>query len=208
MYIAEITPARIRDEWLPSTRSPSSAHRGLSVRQYFIAKEATSVARSDRWRWMFARAFCRPFLFALLLIPIRKARAGVDAGRERDPQHPGPVVECLCRVEVDNIQAALAQEKVRGANCSPVRCGCPVCGHHAGHSAAGLRGSTCHVFWAHHLQDMSARCTGRPDCSSRSHQRGWGVVHANRPSPRGSWGRKPLMRSGYYGMVSAWSRWG
>jgi len=116
MYIAEITPARIRGRMVAINQIAIVGGIAASAFvNYFIAKGGDQAwLEATGWRWMFAAGILPSVLFALLLIPIPESpRWLIERGREREARNILARVggSAFAAVEVDNIQAALAQEK-------------------------------------------------------------------------------------------------
>jgi sugar porter (SP) family MFS transporter len=116
MYIAEITPARIRGRMVAINQIAIVGGIAASAFvNYFIAKGADQAwLEATGWRWMFAAGILPSVLFAALLIPIPESpRWLIERGRDEEARAILAKVggSAFAGVEVANIQAALSQEK-------------------------------------------------------------------------------------------------
>jgi sugar porter (SP) family MFS transporter len=116
MYIAEITPARIRGRMVSVNQIAIVAGIALtSFINYFIAKSGDQAWLIESgWRWMFGLGIAPAVLFGLLLIPIPESpRWLIERGREDEARRilekvGGPE---FAGAEFAGIKTALSQEK-------------------------------------------------------------------------------------------------
>jgi sugar porter (SP) family MFS transporter len=116
MYIAEITPTRIRGRMVAVNQIAIVGGIALtSFFNYFIAKSGDQTWLIETgWRWMFGTGLLPAALFGLLLIPIPESpRWLIERKREHTAKHilekvGGPE---FARAEFDSIKTALSQEK-------------------------------------------------------------------------------------------------
>ena len=116
MYIAEITPARIRGRMVAINQIAIVGGIAASAFiNYFITKCGDQAWLEDTgWRWMFAAGILPSVVFALLLLPIPESpRWLIERGREDEARAILGKVggSAFAGVEVASIQAALSQEK-------------------------------------------------------------------------------------------------
>jgi sugar porter (SP) family MFS transporter len=116
MYIAEITPARMRGRMVAINQIAIVGGIAASAFvNYFIAKGGGQAwLEATGWRWMFAAGILPAVLFALLLIPIPESpRWLVERRREDEAWAILAKVggSAFAETEVTNIRAALSQEK-------------------------------------------------------------------------------------------------
>lgn len=115
MYIAEITPAKIRGRMVAINQiAIIGGIAATSFVNYFIAQQGSQEwLISTGWRWMFATGILPSILFGLLLIPIPESpRWLIERRRE------GQAIDILSRIggtaaarsEFANISDALARE--------------------------------------------------------------------------------------------------
>jgi len=116
MYIAEITPARIRGRMVAINQIAIVGGIAASAFvNYFITKWGDQAwLEATGWRWMFAAGILPSVVFALLLLPIPESpRWLIERGREEEARTILGKVggSAFAGVEVANIQAALSREK-------------------------------------------------------------------------------------------------
>jgi sugar porter (SP) family MFS transporter len=116
MYIAEITPARIRGQMVAVNQIAIVGGIALtSFINYFIAKSGDQAWLTESgWRWMFGTGIVPAVLFGLLLIPIPESpRWLIENARGAKA---GKILEKIggvefAGVEFDSIKTALSRER-------------------------------------------------------------------------------------------------
>jgi sugar porter (SP) family MFS transporter len=116
MYIAEITPARVRGRMVAVNQIAIVGGIALtSLINFFIARSGDQAWLIENgWRWMFAAGILPAILFALLLIPVPESprwliEKGRDAGARRILEKVGGPE--FAGAEFDSIRNALLREK-------------------------------------------------------------------------------------------------
>jgi sugar porter (SP) family MFS transporter len=116
MYIAEITPARIRGRMVAVNQIAIAGGIAASAFvNYFIAQQGDqSWLTATGWRWMFGAGILPSVVFALLLLPIPESPRWLIEQRREDEARGilGRVGgTAFADAESASIKAALAQEK-------------------------------------------------------------------------------------------------